>query len=179
MHISKRLSIVDANLSVLERFRQAAEGQWRCLASLSPFEVPDDDDGNEFSTELNASVFVAASKTWTNVQIEAWMQHFGANHIHEIYEKYRDKRFLARLDFGERKRFLSLVRQFAAPLRWRLVPQVCGKADLEDTSILRAQDDSYYHLDTGFGHLLSRTNFDDFELRLESRMNRTYNEDFL
>lgn len=174
----EKLSVVDANLSVFERFKQAAEGQWHRLADLTPFEAPDDDDGNEFRTELNASVFVAISRPWMSTQIGAWMQHFGADNAHEIYEKFRDKRFLVRLDFGERKRFVSLVRQFTAPLRWRLVPQVCGRADLEDVSILRAQDDSYYHLDTGFGHLLSRTDFDSFELRLEARMSLDHHEDF-
>ena len=175
----EKLSVVDANLSVLERFKQAAEGQWRRLASLTPFEMLDDDDGSEFRTELNASVFVATGDAWMSTQIETWMQHFGTKHAHEVYEKYQEKRFLVRLDFGDRKRFISLVRQFAAPLRWRLTPQVCGRTELEDVSILRAQDDSFYHLDTGFGHLLSRTNFDSFERRLEARMSRDHDESFL
>jgi CRISPR-associated endonuclease/helicase Cas3 len=174
-----KLSFVDANLAVLERFKRAAEGQWRALASLTPFATPEDDDGNEFRTEFNASVFVATGNAWLTESIRVWMHHFGALRIHEVYERYQDKRSLMQLDFDERKRLISLVRQFAAPLRWRLVPQVCGRVDFEKQSILRALDDSAYHLDTGFGHLLSRTDFDDFELRLEARMSREHHEDFL
>lgn len=174
-----KLNVVDANLAVLERFKRAAEGEWQALAGLSPFDALDDDDGSEFRTELSASVFVATSERWLPESIRAWMKHFGVQQLHEVYERYRDKRGLAQLDFSERKRLIGLVRQFVAPLRWRLVPQVCGRVDLEKQGILRALDDSAYHLDTGFGHLLSRTDFDAFELRLEARMSREHHEDFL
>lgn len=174
------LSRVDANIAVFERFRRAAEGQWRQLASLTPFETAGEDDGNEISIERNASVFVAtAEASWFDERIEQWMRHFDVAHIPEIYARYQEKRFMASLEFSDRKRFLSLVRQFVAPLRWRLVPQVCGRVDLDKASILRAQDDSLYHLDTGFGHLLFRKDFDDYERRLETRMTREYDEAFL
>lgn len=174
------LSRVDANIAVFERFRRAAEGEWRQLASLSPFETAGEDDGNEIGIERNASVFVAtAEASWLDERVKRWMQHFDVAHIGEIYARYLEKRFMARLEFSDRKRFLSLVRQFVAPLRWRLVPQVCGRVDLDRASILRAQDDSTYHLDTGFGHLLLRNDFDDFERRLEARMTRQFDEGFL
>lgn len=174
----EKLSLVDANIAIFERFKQAAEGQWRQLAKLTPFDTVEDEDGNEVSIERNASVFVATAKTsWIGERIAGWMQKFGIEHVPDLYHRYQDKRFMAGLEFSDRKRFLSLLRQFTAPLRWRLVPQICGRIDIEKASILRAQDDSTYHLDTGFGHLLSRKDFDDYERRLEARMTRNHDED--
>lgn len=171
------LSHRDANIEIFRAFKDAAEGVWSRLARLSPFDAAEDDDGNELQAEFNASVFVAtAEPEWFDERIRGWMQRFSIEHPFHIYEKYRDKRFLATLSFGDRKRFISLLRQFTAPLRWRLVQQVCGRYLPEKITILLAQDPDAYHLDTGFGHLLSRPDFDDFDRRLEARMTRSHDE---
>ena len=175
----EKLSIVEANIAVFQRFKRAAEGEWSQLAKLTPFDTAADDDGNELRVEYNASVFTATVETPWLTDVQKWLHTFNIKTVSDVYSMYQDKRFLARLDFGDRKRFIGLVRQFVAPLRWRLVPQVCGRLDVEGVYILRALDDSTYHLDTGFGHLLSRTHYDDYERRLESRMSREYDADFL
>ena len=174
-----KLSVVEANIAVFQRFKRAAEGEWSQLAKLTPFDSADDDDGNELRVEYNASVFTATAEASWLTDVQTWLRTFNVKTIPDLYNMYRDKRFLARLDFSDRKRFISLVRQFVAPLRWRLVPSVCGRIDLEGMYILRALDDSTYHLDTGFGHLLSRTDYGDYERKLEARMSQEHDEDFL
>ena len=101
------------------------------------------------------------------------MNEFKIIHVYDIYERYRDTKFMMKLKFSQRKRFLSLLKHFVAPLRWRLVPQICGKME-NYPAILRAKNDSDYHSDSGFGYLLSRKDFDTFETQLEARMNLSY-----
>jgi hypothetical protein len=128
------------------------------------------------SERMNARVFVVTADEWTSPTVKSWMQYFGIQHAGDIYGLYRDKSYIARLSFDDRKRFLSLLGQFVTPLRWRLVPRVCGNVDLQSTNVLRAQNDDDYHLDTGFGHLLvNNQNFDTYELNLESTMSRSHN----
>ncbi len=169
----EKLSEVDPNIMALDWFADAAKGQWSKLAGLSPFETLEDEGGNE-SSEQNARVFVVTADAWTSPLVKKWMEHFDLLHVSDIYRRYQDRGFLGRLDFDDRKRFLSLVGQFVAPLRWRLVPQVCEPFDPEKTSILRASDDNDYHMDTGFGHLLLREDFDDYDRRLDAAMSRSH-----
>ncbi|PLS84251.1 MAG: hypothetical protein CYG60_18940 [Actinobacteria bacterium] len=169
----EKLSYVDPNIKALDWFAEAAKGQWSKLAGLSPFETLDEDGGNELS-EQNARVFVVTADAWTSPLVKNWMEYFQIPHVGNIYHRYQDKGFLRKLDFDDRKRFLSLVGQFVAPLRWRLVAQVCGPVDPEKTSILKAEDDNDYHLDTGFGHLLLGGDLDDYDRRLDAAMSRSH-----
>lgn len=169
----EKLSDVDPNIMALDWFADAAKGQWSKLAGLSPFETLEEEGGNELS-EQNARVFVVTADVWTSPLVKKWMEYFGISHVSDIYRRYQERDFLRRLDFDDRKRFLSLVGQFVAPLRWRLVPQVCGPVDPEKMSIFRAQDDNDYHMDTGFGHLLLREDSDDYDRRLDAAMSRSH-----
>ncbi|MGI8911332.1 MAG: CRISPR-associated helicase Cas3' [Rubrobacteraceae bacterium] len=169
----EKLSEVDPNIMALDWFADAAKGQWSKLAGLSPFETLDDEGGNELS-EQNARVFVVTADAWTSPLVKKWMEHFGIAHVSDVYRRYQDRRFLGNLDFDDRKRFLSLVGQFVAPLRWKLVPRVCEPFDPEKIGILRASDDNDYHMDTGFGHLLLREDFDDYDRRLDAAMSRSH-----
>lgn len=169
----EELSIQDANIGILKRFKSAAEGKWSKLAGLNPFETIEEDDGDESILERNASVFVVTPDTWLTPLVKYWMNEFKIIHVHDIYEHYQDIGFMKKLEFPQRKRFLSLLKHFVAPLRWRLVPQICGRTE-DYPAILRVQNDGDYHSDTGFGHLLSRKDFDTFETQLEARMNRSY-----
>ena len=169
----EKLSDVDPNIMALDWFADAAKGQWSKLAGLSPFETLDEDGGNELEDQ-GARVFVATANAWTSPLVENWMEYFGITNVSDIYYSYLDKSFLAKLSFDDRKRFLSLVGQYVVPVRKRLIPQVCGAVDLESVSILRAQDDNDYHLDTGFGHLLLREDSDDYDRRLDAAMSRSH-----
>lgn len=168
----EKLSEEDPNIMALDWFADAAKGQWSKLAGLSPFETLEEEGDNELS-EQNARVFVVTADAWTSPLVKKWMKYFDISHVSDIYRRYQDRGFLRRLDFDDRKRFLSLVGQFVAPLRWRLVPQVCGPVDPETTSIFRARDDNDYHMETGFGHLLLREDFDDYDRRLDAAMSRS------
>lgn len=180
-----KLGLVDANIAVFKRFQEAAGGRWSRLAGLSPFETLDEGDGNEMIERVNARVFVATTDEWFNQTTKEWFNYFkkiddlSIGGVRDLYETYKDARRMAKLSFVDRRRFVSLVSQFVAPLRWRLVPQICGNIDPESASILRAQNDDQYHLDTGFGHLLLREDFDTFELNLESAMSRSHDNGFL
>ena len=169
----EKLSDVDPNIMALDWFADAAKGQWSKLAGLSPFEMLDEDGGNELEDQ-GARVFVATADAWTSPLVENWMKYFGTSNVSDIYYSYLDKSFLAKLSFDDRKRFLSLVGQYVTPIRKRLIPQVCGPVDLESVGILRAQDDNDYHLDTGFGHLLLREDSDDYDRRLDAAMSRSH-----
>lgn len=178
-----RLSEVDAGKAVLNRFEDAAKGQWSRLATLSPFEAAGNDD-DENSIEFNARVFTTTIKhEWMTDSVKTWMQYFNIAHIHDIYESYKDRRYMAKLSFSDRKRFLSLLSQFTAPLRWWFVPEVCGIKTIKearDIAVLRSQNDSLYHLDTGYGHLLLRDKdeAEDFNKQLEAAMSRDYDPNF-
>ena len=83
-----------------------------------------------------------------------WMEYFNLASAQDVYSLYRDQNSLMQQSFSDRKRFFALMEQFVAPLRLRLIPQVCGQIEPGEVSILRAQDDKNYREDTGFGHLL-------------------------
>lgn len=166
-----RLSDVDPNTASLNWFEDAAKGQWSKLAGLSPFDTLDEDSGNELA-EQDARVFVLTGEAWITPLVKSWMEHFGIKSVSDIYASYLNKGFLKSLDFDDRRRFLSLVGQFAVPVRKRLISRICGETDVEEASTLRAQDDSDYHLDTGFGHLLLREDLDDYDRRLDATMSR-------
>lgn len=168
-----KLSDVDPNTAALNWFSDAAKGQWSKLAGLSPFDTLDEDDGNELA-EQDARVFVLTADAWITPLVRGWMEHFGIKNVSDIYTSYLNKGFLKSLDFDDRRRFLSLVGQFAVPIRKRLISRICGETDKEAASILRAQDDEDYHLDTGFGHLLLREDRDDYERRLDAAMSRSH-----
>lgn len=168
-----KLSDVDPNTAALNWFEDAAKGQWSKLAGLSPFETLDEDGGNELA-EQDARVFVLTGETWITPLVKSWMEHFGISNVSDIYVSYLNRGFLKSLDFDDRRRFLSLVGQFAVPIRKRLVSRICGDVGLDAPGILRAQDDDDYHLDTGFGHLLLREDFDDYERRLDAAMSRSH-----
>jgi CRISPR-associated endonuclease/helicase Cas3 len=174
----EKLSIVDANIAALGRFEDAAKGQWSQLAGLSPFDTLDEANGNELG-EQYSRVFVVTAHTWMSPLAKSWMEYFGISRVSDIYDFYLDKGFFARLSFDDRKRFISLVGQYVAPVRRRLVSRVCGRVDPQAASILRAQDDDDYHVDTGFGHLLLREDFDNFERNLEAAMSRSYSPNHL
>jgi len=173
-----RLSDVDPNTAALNWFEDAAKGQWSKLAGLSPFDTLDEEGGNELA-EQDARVFVLTGEAWITPLVKTWMEHFGIKNVSDIYASYSNKGFLKSLDFDDRRRFLSLVGQFAVPVRKRLVPRICGAIDEEATGILRARDDDDYHLDTGFGHLLLREDLDDYERRLDAALSRSHNPDHL
>jgi CRISPR-associated endonuclease/helicase Cas3 len=168
-----KLSNVDPNIAALDWFKYAAKGQWSKLAGISPFETLDDDGGNELA-EQDVRVFVLTADAWTTPLVKSWMKHFGISSVSDIYTSYSNKNFLRSLKFDDRRRFLSLVGQFAVPVRKRLVPRVCGETEIEAASILRAQDDDDYHIDTGFGHLLLREDLDDYDRRLDAAMSRSH-----
>ncbi len=169
----EKLSEVDPNIKALDWFADAAKGQWSKLAGLSPFETLDEDGGSELG-EQDARVFVVTADAWTSPLVESWMEYFGISNVSDIYDFYRDKGFLKRLDFDDRKRFLSLVGQYVVPVRKRLVTRICGNVGPEAPGILRALDDNDYHLDTGFGHLLLREDLDNYDRRLEAAMSRSH-----
>jgi CRISPR-associated helicase Cas3 len=168
-----RLSDVDPNTAALNWFGDAAKGQWSKLAGLSPFETLDEDGGNELA-EQDARVFVLTGEAWMTPLVKSWMEHFEIKSVSDIYTSYLNKGFLKSLDFDDRRRFLSLVGQFAVPVRKKLISRICGETDVEEVSILRAQDDDDYHLDTGFGHLLLREDLDDYDRRLDAAMSRSH-----
>lgn len=168
-----KLSDVDPNTAALNWFADAAKGQWSKLAGLSPFETLDEDEGNELA-EQDARVFVLTADAWITPLVRGWMEHFGIKNVSDIYTSYLNKSFLKSLDFDDRRRFLSLVGQFAVSIRKRLISRICGETDKEAASILRAQDDEDYHLDTGFGHFLLREDRDDYDRRLDAAMSRSH-----
>jgi CRISPR-associated helicase Cas3/CRISPR-associated endonuclease Cas3-HD len=172
------LSYRDPNTAALQWFESAAKGQWSKLAGLSPFDTLDEDGSNELA-EQDARVFVLTGEVWMTRLVKSWMEHFGIKNVSGVYASYTSKSFLKSLDFDDRRRFLSLVGQFTVPIRKRLISRICGEIDTETTGILRAQDDNDYHLDTGFGHLLLREDFDDFDRRLDAAFSRSHNPDHL
>ena len=153
------LSRSDPNTAFLKRFKEAAQGQWSSLADMAPFDKLDDEEGNELN-EINARVFVSTADDYLKLKdeeshetehpIKTWMSEFSIERVSELYQKYQDKSFLKDIeDFSNRKRFLSLLGQFTAPLRWWLVPRVCEARNVTDVrklSILRCKNDSLYHL---------------------------------
>jgi CRISPR-associated endonuclease/helicase Cas3 len=149
----ERLGVVDPGIEALDRFEGAAKGQWSLLAGLDPFDTLEEAEGNELS-ELNARVFVATPEAWITPIVRNWMEYFNLASAQDVYALYRDQDSLMQRSFSDRKRFFALMEQFVAPLRLRLIPQVCGQIEPGEVSILRAQDDKDYREDTGFGHLL-------------------------
>ena len=189
------LSRSDPNTAFLKRFKEAAQGQWSSLAGMAPFDKLDDEEGNELN-EINARVFVSTADDYLKLKdeeshetehpVKTWMSEFGIERVSELYQKYQDKSFLKDIeDFSNRKRFLSLLGQFTAPLRWWLVPRVCEARNVTDVrklSILRCKNDSLYHLDTGFGYLLLREKTNEeanFERQVEAALSREAHDNFI
>ncbi len=173
-----KLSDVDPNTAALNWFEDAAKGQWSKLAGLSPFETLDEEGGNELA-EQDVRVFVLTGEAWITPLVKSWMEHFGISNVSDIYASYLNRGFLKSLEFDDRRRFLSLVGQFAVPIRKRLVSRICGDVGLDAPGILRSQDNDDYHLDTGFGHLLLGEDLDDYERRLDAALSRSHNPDHL
>ena len=189
------LSRSDPNTAFLKRFKEAAQGQWSSLAGMAPFDKLDDEEGSELN-EINARVFVATADEYLKLEddegrqiehpVKIWMKEFGIEWVSDLYRKYQDKSFLKDIeDFSDRKRFLSLLGQFTAPLRWWLVPRVCEKRntlEIRKLSILRCHNDNLYHSDTGFGYLLlgSKSNEEaNFERQVEAALSREDHDDFI
>ncbi len=185
----------DPNTTFLERFKDAAKGQWSSLIGIAPFDKLDDEDGNELN-EINARVFVSTADSYLKLEdkegmeiehpVKKWMNKFDIQRVSDLYQSYQNKSFLKSIeDFSDRKRFFSLVGQFTAPLRWWLVPQVCGirsVSQIGKSNILRCQNDNLYHLDTGFGYLLLGDKTDEdanFAKKVESALSRENDESFI
>ena len=188
------LSRSDPNIAFLKRFKEAAQGQWSSLAGMAPFDKLDDEEGSELN-EINARVFVSTSDDYLKLEdekgneiehpIKTWMNEFGIERVSDLYQKYQDKSFLKDIgDFSDRKRFLSLVGQFTAPLRWWLVPRVCETqkvTEIRKLSILCCKNDNFYHPNTGFGYLLFEDKTDEqtnFENQVKAALSRDH-DDFI
>lgn len=122
---------------------KAAVGEWSAIGRVDPF-------GSGYE---QVSVFVPYDKVPLPLYVVNLMEAFALRGPEDLYDKYLDRRFKAKLSFQARKLFMGLLQHFIVQLDIKVADRV---VDIQpDTPIGRIVDPKLYRDDSGMAHIIS------------------------
>ncbi|BCV24223.1 hypothetical protein kuro4_09960 [Gelria sp. Kuro-4] len=130
----------NTNTAALEALVEAACGKWSALASQDPF-------GPDYP---HIDTFVPYGEQFLSPRMWDLLLSFAPGGCEELYEKYLDKRYWAKLSFAERKRFIGLLQHFVVSLDPRVAGHIVVPAP--EIGICRIVDVKIYSPETGLAH---------------------------
>ncbi len=147
----RRLWAVEPATACLGRFERSARGEWSALAGLVPF---DGDDA------WKAEVFVPhpQGERFLPLRMARLLDRFAPNGPQELLKRYQDVKFRQSLSRRDRKRFSTLLRQFAVALPRSLLDRVARRTEMD--WLWELNDTALYSDATGLAHLLGEAEDD-------------------
>lgn len=149
----RRLLSRNTNTALLDALVEAACGTWSAIEGRQPF-------GPEYP---HVDLFVPYGEEYLSPRLVDLLYQYAPHGCEELYELYLDRRFRAKLDFAQRKRFMALLQHFIVSLDEKSARGIVQRE--EDVSIGRIIDKNLYSEDTGLAHLLGRQ--DENEIMLD------------
>ncbi len=124
----------------LEKILRAARGEWSALSGIEPF------GGDNYKID----VFVPFGEDLLDEKALQILSHFSPKGLDYLYDLYLNRSWTARLDFLERKRFISLLGFFTVPVSLELASEM---ADSSGTIIPRITKSDLYSREAGLALL--------------------------
>ncbi len=137
----RRVMARNTDTASLQSLVDAACGTWTSLGRVDPF-------GSDYP---QVDVFVPRGEQYLQEgPVRDLLEEFAPGGSEQLYERYLDRRFMARLSFVKRKQFIALLRHFIVSLS----PKVAkGLAEFPpEVSIARIVDTELYSEATGLAH---------------------------
>ncbi len=130
------------HVTACQKLAEAAAGKWSELGGTEPF-------GAEYK---RVPIFVPLDTAMLDGTGTKLVQSFGVSTPEELYGLYVDDRWLARLTFTQRKRFMGLLQNFVVQVPEKVAEAI--RLESYGKAILRCKHLEQYSQETGFGDLL-------------------------
>lgn len=124
----------------LEKLVRAARGEWSALSGIEPF-------GED---NYKVDVFVPFGEELLDEKTLHILNYFSPKGLDHLYDLYLNRNWIARLEFLERKRFMSLLGCFTVPVSLQLAPEL---ADSSGSTMSRITKKDLYSRESGFALL--------------------------
>ncbi|MBX5467907.1 MAG: CRISPR-associated helicase Cas3' [Firmicutes bacterium] len=131
----------------LQKFVQAANGQWSAVGGLEPFEA----DVPAIPVFIGLLGPTLGDQTWADAPTLQGLRYFQCQTPDTVFERYTDPKFLSRLDFATRKYFMSLLLRFCVNMPIRRILQQVER--FENRVVVRWVDLAAYRPDTGLAEI--------------------------